>query len=329
MTTAPAVRDRIAGPIVGLPVPFDRSLEVDHAGLHEHVTFLIERGIGVLMLSVGLSEYQHLSETEIRDVVRTVVQAGGKRAVVIVETGEWWTGAAMQFAREMEAAGADALMVVPPHPSYLPYSPAIHDDALYRHYAAVAQAARLPMLFHLRALRGRGRSEPWSSSLIHRVASIPSVIGVKDESGDPALEIELIETLGPKVVVIDDGGALSFCRAFAVGSPAWITGIGQFAPDLEVSFYADLQAGRMGDAEAFARSVATPFEALQERWNWVATIKAAMDLAGLAGGPMRPPTPALSEEGRAELAAFLATHGMLADASAGRSVGTQSAGLVR
>src|SRR5687767_6131461 len=78
MTTQQEVRDRIKGPIPGLPVLFTDDFQVNHAGMREYVNFLIDSGIKVLMLSIGISEYQHLSEGEIRAITKTVVDAAAR-----------------------------------------------------------------------------------------------------------------------------------------------------------------------------------------------------------------------------------------------------------
>ena len=311
MKTPQEVRNRIKGPIPGLPALFTDDFRVNHAGMREHVNFLIDHGIKVLMLSVGITEYQHLSEEEIKAIAKTVVEAADGRAVVIAEAGAWWTSKAVEFARYVEGIGADALLVIPPDTSYLPYAPDVHDDDLYRHYEVIASATNLGVLFHLKNLRGRGASSIWSMSLIERVATIDNVIGLKDESTNWILSFNLMRKFGSEVVLIDDAGPLSFYHNHRAGSPAWITGIGQFAPHLTMKFYNDLQNGRLDEAQRYGVEVAAPYFTLMLKFNWVAVIKAAMDIVGLQGGLMRPPTPPLTPEQRSELKAFMEEHGMM------------------
>ena len=263
------------------------------------------------MLSIGVSEYQHLSEEEIRLVVKTVAQAAAGRATVIAETGPWWTNQAVEFAKYAEDVGIDALLVITPDVSYLPYEPSIHDDGLYRHFEAVASATRLGVLFHLIALRGLGVSRIWSMSLIERVAAIDNVVGLKDQCTNTFMTFEMLRRLGDKIVLIDDSSPVSFYYTYRCGSPAWISGIGQFAPHLDLKFYRDLRQGALDEAYRFVTEVVPPYFTLMLHFNWVATIKAAMDLVGLPGGPMRPPTPNLTPTQRIELRDFMTKAGML------------------
>jgi len=311
MTTPQEVRDRIEGPIPGLPALFTENFQVNHAGIREHVNFLIDHGIKALLLSVGITEYIHLSEEEIRAIVKTVVEAADGRAIVIAEAGAWWTGKAIEFAKYVEGVGADALLIIPPDTYYLPYVPDVHDDDLYRHYELIASATNLGVLFHLKSLRGRGASSIWSMSLIERVAAIDNVIALKDESTNWILSFEMMRRLGDKVILIDDAGPLSFYHNYRAGSPAWITGIGQFAPQMTMKFYDDLRNGRLDEAQRYGVEVAAPYFTLMLNFNWVAVIKAAMDIVGLQGGPMRPPTPQLTSEQRDVLKTFMEEHGMV------------------
>jgi len=45
------LKGKLQGPIVGLPTLFKSNLEVNHDGIREHVEFLIDNEIRVLMLS--------------------------------------------------------------------------------------------------------------------------------------------------------------------------------------------------------------------------------------------------------------------------------------
>ncbi len=311
MSSPEEIRSRIKGPVVGLPTLFTQDFQVNYAGIHQHVDFLIDRGIKVLMLSVGVSEYGSLSYEEIKMVAQTVAQATAGRATVIAETGPWWTGQAVEFAKYAEDVGVDALMVIPPELYYLPYDPSVHDDALYRHFETVASATKSAVLFHLRALRGRGTARIWSMPLIERVAAIGNVVGMKDESTSLFMAFEMLGRLGDKIALIDDGTPTSFYYTYRCGSPAYISGMGQFAPHLDLKFYSDLRRGALDNACDFITNVVSPYIGLMRRLNWVATIKACMDLGGLPGGPMRPPTPDLTPTQRADLGDSIAKLGML------------------
>jgi 4-hydroxy-tetrahydrodipicolinate synthase len=301
----------LRGPIPGLPVLFTSDGKINHAGMCDHVQFLIENGLTVLLLSVGISEYLHLSEEEIRAVVQNVVRAADSRALVIAETGPWWTGQAVEFVHFAEEVGVDVVLILAPDPYYLPYEPALHDDALYAHFETVTTATCLGVLVHEKGLAARGTIRPWSIELIRRVATIDNVIGLKEESGNFAYSLDILATVGDRVAVIDDAGKTSFIYTYGHGSPAYITGIGQFAPQVSLSFWNALISNNLVEARRIAVDIALPIDCLGLRLGWVAFIKAAMDLYGLPGGPMRKPGISLTTSQKEEVRHLLDQLGLL------------------
>ena len=311
MLTPTEAKARIRGPIPGLPVLFTPDDKINHAGMRDHVQFLIEKGMKVLLLSVGISEYLHLTPEEVRTVAQNVARAADERALVIAETGPWPTSMAVEFARFAEDAGVDVVMVLAPDTYYLPYDPARHDDALYAHFEMVAAATRLGVLFHEKRLAGLDMLRPWSMELIRRVAAIDNVIGLKEESHDFAYSMEILDAVGDRLAVIDDANKTSFIYTYSHGSPAYISSIAQFAPRVSLSFWNALTSDNLVEARRIAIDVGLPIDYLGLRLGWVATVKAAMELCGLPGGPMRKPGISLTASQKEEVRHLLERLGLL------------------
>ncbi|MCZ7568932.1 MAG: dihydrodipicolinate synthase family protein [Ardenticatenaceae bacterium] len=313
MTRPETLRSRLCGPIVGLPTLFHENLEINHAGMKAHVDFLIENGIRVLLVSLGISEYPYLMEEEVRQVTRTVVEAAAGRATVIVSTGLWWTGGSVDFARYAQSVGVDGLLVVAPfHPYHPRYDPAIHNEALYRHFAAVAEAVDIGVLIHEKALPGySGAKAPFSLSLIRRLAEIDNVVGMKEEGGDFNYQIEILTAVGDRIAVIDDSGKVSFLYTYPLGSPAYVSGIGQFAPQSSIRFWNHLTRGELEQARQMIARVEIPYSTKIVELGWVGAIKAAMEFRGLPGGPMRAPGVGLFPQQKEAFRQFLQQLGLL------------------
>lgn len=185
MAKSSELKKKLQGPIVGLPVLFKPNHDVNHDGISEHVNFLIDNGIKVLMLSQGISEFQYLTEKEIEQVTKTVVEAADGRVTVLASTWQWWTGKAIEFAKYAENIGADGLLVITPFWPYAEYDPEVHDEAIFNHFKAVAEATDIGIIFHDRWVAGySGRRYPLSLSLFERITEIDHVVGVKEESVD-------------------------------------------------------------------------------------------------------------------------------------------------
>ena len=148
----------LAGINTALVTPFDADLEFDRDAMLRSVRHQLACGTTGLCALGGTGEPLSLSLEEHRRVIDTVVEETAGRVPVTV--GCLLGGAAdvLAAARHAEAAGADAIMLVPPYF----YSARPFD--IERHLQAVAEACSLPViLFHTpgaqwrAARRGRDR----------------------------------------------------------------------------------------------------------------------------------------------------------------------------
>src|SRR5207247_2008475 len=102
------------------------------------------------------------------------------------------TGEAATLTRGAEEAGADAALLISP------YYNKPTQEGLYRHYAAVAEATRLPIILY--NIPGRTASN-MTPETIGRLSRIGNIVGVKEASGSLAQVLEIIETSGPDFAV--------------------------------------------------------------------------------------------------------------------------------
>lgn len=271
------VKARIRGLVMNQPTPYDpATFEVDHDGIRRNIERWIENRVPVILLTFGTSDFAALSEQEIADVTRTTIEAVAGRALVIACTGMWWRGKSIEFARLCEQLGADVLMVVKHEPANMTAQDA-HDF-----YAAIADAVDLPLLYHS-FLTG-----PKSIEVVTRVADIPSVIGMKQETAEYRQYSLLRDALGDRLAVLTAGGGEMAYFGHQFGAVGSLTGTGQWAPGPEVAFVKQMLAGDFAGAKAHLSRI-LPFRRKAATLpNNIVAIKYAMDLAGLAGGPPRP-----------------------------------------
>ena len=93
-------------------------------------------GLGV---ALG-SEIFKFSEAERDAVTRAVVGHVAGRVPVVINSGAAGTDLAVQYSRAAEAAGADALMVIPPH-----FMPAVREEIM-DYYRAIDAAVGIPIM---------------------------------------------------------------------------------------------------------------------------------------------------------------------------------------
>jgi 4-hydroxy-tetrahydrodipicolinate synthase len=152
-------------PIRGvLPVfqtPFHDDLSIDFATLERELHWLYDQGAdGVVMGMV--SETLRLASDEREQLAAAACRFGGERGVVIISAGAESTHLALRYARQAEAVGADAVMVIPP------ISVAVGEEELRRYYATILEAIHIPVVVQdASGYVGRPMSIAMQASLYH------------------------------------------------------------------------------------------------------------------------------------------------------------------
>ena len=298
------VKARIRGLILNQPTPYKlETYEIDYEGLRANIEHWIENRVPVILLTFGTSDFAALSDREIYDLTRFTVETVSKRALVIACTNMWWLGESIKFAAFCKEIGADALMV----PKHEPAN-ATPDD-IYRFYSAIAGASDIPLLYHS-FLVG-----PKSIEVLKRVAEIPSVIAMKQETGDYGQYSLLRDAIGGRLAVVTSSGGELAYHAHQFGVAGSLTGTGQWAPGPAVRFAEQLMAGELDKAREHLHRILPYRRKAAALPNNIVAMKYAMDLAGLAGGPPRPPLAApLTGEQKAEFAEVVYGTGLISPA---------------
>lgn len=127
------------GVIPILVTPFDATGRIDEESLANLVGFNIAAGVHGLGVALG-SEIFKLDEAERAQVTACVVSAAKRRVPIIINTGAAGTDLAITYSKAAEAAGADALMIIPP--SFMPASA----EEILDYYIAIDRAVGLPII---------------------------------------------------------------------------------------------------------------------------------------------------------------------------------------
>lgn len=130
---------RLAGVIPILVTPFDETGRIDIDSLQSLIDFNIDAGVHGLGVALG-SEIFKFNEAERDTLTKAVVDHVNGRIPVIINTGASGTDLAVQYSRAAEAAGADALMVIPPH--FMPTSA----EEIAHYYRTIDAAISIPLI---------------------------------------------------------------------------------------------------------------------------------------------------------------------------------------
>jgi 4-hydroxy-tetrahydrodipicolinate synthase len=285
---------RFPGVIPAVTTPFDAHGEVDLDALRGNARSLLDAGLTGLVGNGTMGEAGSLSAAERRSVLEALVDAAGDRAIVTAGVSAQNPGAAVAYARDAEAAGVGALMLLPP----LLYGG--DEREVLAFYAAVAATTELPIMAYNNPVASGG-TDLLPGFLVRLRREVDAVVAVKECSGDARRIAALLADSDLEVLVGGDDWPL---EGFAAGATGWVSGVANVAPDECVALLRAVTEGELETArELNARLL--PLGRLDMTPKLVQYFKAAQDAVGRVGGPCRPPRMELTEGERAVLDAAL------------------------
>jgi dihydrodipicolinate synthase/N-acetylneuraminate lyase len=244
-----------------------------------------------------MGEAGSLSPDERRLVIEALVDAAGGRVTVTAGVSAQTAEVATAYAKDAAAAGAGALMALPP----LMYGG--DEREVLAFYAAVASATDLPIMAYNNPVASGG-TDMLPSFILRLAREVDSVVAIKECSGDARRLAELLAGApdGFEVLVGGDDWAL---EGFAAGATGWISGVSSVAPEECVALLRHIQDGEL-DAARTIYTRLLPLARLDMTPKLVQFFKAAQDAVGRTGRPCRPPRLELTAEDRVVLDAALA-----------------------
>jgi 4-hydroxy-tetrahydrodipicolinate synthase len=165
-----------SGSIPALVTPF-RGGAFDAPAFKRLVEWQIDEGTSALVPCGTTGESPTLGFDEHYQVIDCCIEAAAGRVPVIAGCGSNDTATAIRHMRHAQAAGADAALVV------APYYNRPTQDGLVAHFRALADASDLPIVVY--NVPSRTVTDIGAETMC-KLAEIPSVVAIKDASGDLA-----------------------------------------------------------------------------------------------------------------------------------------------
>ena len=200
---------RFGGVITAMVTPFadDGSLDLEAAAALAR--WLADHGSDGLVVAGTTGEGPVLSDEEKLDLWRAVSEA--VTIPVVAGTGSNDTAHSVELTRRATACGVASALVV------TPYYNRPSQAGIEAHFRAVAAASDLPLLVYDIPVR-TGRKVA-HDVLVRLAREVPTVVGVKDASGDPAGSARLLADAPDSFELYsgDDGLTLPLLAIGAVG----------------------------------------------------------------------------------------------------------------
>lgn len=257
----------------------------------QHVAWLVDAGVQVLICGAGTGEFYALRTEELAALVRSAAGIAGERCLVWGAIGLGLPHA-LGGGEAILAAGGQGVMVMPPTGPYL------SDAGLRDYYRAILAALDCPTAIYVRAaLPGLG--------LLQELCDDPRVVAVKYATDD--LFALARATASCRAVEWICGNAERWAPFYRLaGATGFTSGAANVAPRLSLRLQAALTEGDFPTAMRI-RAAFAPLEDFRARdgasYNIVA-LKHAVRHHGRDFGPARPPMRRLTAEEELEVEAI-------------------------
>ena len=289
-----------AGTYTALVTPF-RHGPVDDEGFRQLIEAQIDGGVDGIVPVGTTGESPTLSHDEHREVIKAAVEIAAGRIKVIGGTGSNSTDEAIALTQDAEKAGADGALVVAPY--YNKPTP----EGLYRHFRAIAEATKLPIILY--SIPGRCGIEIGVPIVARLAQDCPNIVAIK-EAGGTVERVSQLRQAVPDIFEIisgDDSLTLPFISVGAVGV---ISVASNVVPGLVSELVRAARDGQMVQAEQLHRRLYPLFKNLFIESN-PSPAKYALSLTMGLSPEVRLPLVEITEESRQLVHATLADLGLL------------------
>jgi len=291
---------RLEGSMVAIVTPM-KDGAVDLPALRELVEWQVLEGTDGIVPCGTTGEGATLTAKERADVIRTVVQAVRGRAAVIAGAGSNATHEAIDSVKMAKELKADAALVVTPY--YNKPTP----EGLYRHYMAIFEATRFPVVAYNVPSRTAVDMLP---DTVARLAKAGAIAGIKEATANMDRQVQLVEKVGKDAIAYLSGDDFTVLPYIACGGHGVISVVGNVAPRAMKELV--VAARRPDLAKALEKQVAM---AELNRMMFIETnpgpVKAAVSLLGKVSGELRLPLAPVSDANLAKIRDAMQRFGLL------------------
>ncbi len=290
------------GPLLtAMVTPFRADFSLDFEKAEQVARHLLDQGSSGLIVSGTTGESPTLSPDEKLELYRRVKKVAGN-APVVANTGDNETAFSIEFSKQAQDIGVDALLLV------VPYYNKPSQEGLFRHFSAIARAVELPCLLY----NVPGRTARNMNAATHaRLAQVPNIVGTKEASGD-LVQIAHIRAQTDDSFAIYSGDDAATLPMLPLGCCGCISVLSHIAG---LPFRAMMEAFWAGDYDQSRRLHLRLLPVIEALFPLnapnPAPVKAALKLQGLDTGPLRLPLLECDDAEIAELKQVLETAELL------------------
>jgi 4-hydroxy-tetrahydrodipicolinate synthase len=285
-----SISKALPGGIVASSVtPFSEDGSICFSQIGPHIEWLLAEGVNGLSPLGSSGEFTALEVSDRRRVLEEVLRVNDGRVPVWAGTHHYSTRTTIELSRHAEAAGADALLIVPPY--YM--SPTL--EQAMGHFRRVREAVSIPIvLYHNIPFT----NVDFQTDDLVQLAREGVIGGVKMSNAAPDRICQLLQQVPVGLRIYCGIDSVAF-EGLCHGAHGWISGIPSIVPRAAQQLYQAIARSDLPKARALWKPLADlmrfQFSAYLNSGpgaHWFSAMKAALNLIGPpVGDPLAPLTP--------------------------------------
>jgi 4-hydroxy-tetrahydrodipicolinate synthase len=287
-----------AGVLPAIITPFKRNsaMDLDTQGLVRNLGFLLSQGIHGVVPCGSTGESATLTFEEHEKVIEITVDKVNGKVPVVAGTGSNNTAEAVRLTKAAKDTGADGVLVISP------YYNKPNRSGLIKHYTKIADLDIPVIMYNVPGRTGQNL-EP---DLVAELAKHPNIVGIKEASGNISQISRIIEDTRDEDFAVISGDDNMTLPIMALGGTGVISVAANVDPKRMVVMCEAMQKKEYSKALALHFALSPLLRAMFIDTNPI-PVKKAVELMGMAGGPVRLPLDDLDEKKTEQLKKVLAT----------------------
>jgi 4-hydroxy-tetrahydrodipicolinate synthase len=288
-----------SGSYVAIVTPFKNG-GVDKDTLKDLIEFQIANGTAGIVPCGTTGESATLSFEEHEEVINISVTTARKRVKVVAGTGSNSTAEAIYLTEFAEKAGCDGVLLVSP------YYNKPTQKGLYLHFAAVANAVKIPVMLY--NIQGRTAVNIEPATIAHIARDCRNVVAIKEASGSIE-QMSHIHSLCPGMDILSGDDTMTL-PVLSIGGTGVVSVVANLVPKDVAELVASFAAGDVDKARQLHYKLLPLVKAMFIETNPI-PVKIAMGMLGRCPAELRLPLCEMEEQNAKKLAGALKDYGLL------------------
>ncbi len=286
---------------VAIVTPMRDNGEVNYEEFAKLLEFQIANGTDAIIVCGTTGESSTLTHEEHLETIRYCAEVVAGRIPVVAGTGSNCTETAIYLSKEAEKFGVDGLLLVSPY-----YNKATQ-NGLYKHFKAVADSVKLPIILY--NVPSRTGCNILPETILRLCTDVENIVGVKEASSNIG-QIAHLAAIGAGKVDIYSGNDDQIVPIMSLGGIGVISVLANVAP---AQTHEICQKYLDGDAAGSCKMQLEAMELCNALFCEVNPIpvKKALSLMGMIEGGLRGPLTEMEPANAKRLENAMRTFGIL------------------